>query len=200
MADSSSISLSKSHITPRDTNKPRYTRNKKNVRGQKSHVRRPLYPRLPDHLGHSRKASIKSSQILTTPNTHNLEESDAEVESDTPRTPEPDEHLSGARREISLVDFIPSHQKPRLARRGTSLEFEIIPRTRPVLAFEDDLDLESYDLLTNCHNPDDSGDEWEDIGFVTEGKGPARLVATSALSYSEIVTGSFQVAPRTNGR
>lgn len=44
--------------------------------------------------------------------------------------------------------------------------------------------------VSNRHVGRDELEEWEDVGLVSETKGPARLVATSARSYAEVLTKS----------
>ncbi|KAF8759087.1 hypothetical protein RHS01_03094 [Rhizoctonia solani] len=55
--------------------------------------------------------------------------------------------------------------------------------TRAVLALDDD----GFGV-SNRHVGRDELEEWEDVGLVSEAKGPAKLVATSARSYAEVLT------------
>ncbi|QRV86743.1 hypothetical protein RhiJN_28810 [Ceratobasidium sp. AG-Ba] len=84
------------------------------------------------------------------------------------------------RSEVPLADLI---RQPRSRRKVDILEdFEIIRPTRAVLALDDD----GFNV-SNRHVGHDDLEDWEDVGMVSEGKGPAKLVATSARSYAEVL-------------
>ncbi|KAG8698304.1 hypothetical protein FRC08_006005 [Ceratobasidium sp. 394] len=87
---------------------------------------------------------------------------------------------SSPRGEVPLSDFI---REPRPRRKVDILDdFEVIRPTRAVLALDDDgLN------VSNRHVGRDDLDDWEDVGLASESKGPAKLVATSARSYAEVL-------------
>ncbi|KAB5595236.1 hypothetical protein CTheo_1314 [Ceratobasidium theobromae] len=84
--------------------------------------------------------------------------------------------------EVSLTALI---REPRRRKVDILDDFEIIRPTRAVLALDDD----GFGV-SNRHVGRDELEEWEDVGLVSETKGPARLVATSARSYAEVLTKS----------
>ncbi|KAF8610733.1 hypothetical protein BDV93DRAFT_517827 [Ceratobasidium sp. AG-I] len=85
-----------------------------------------------------------------------------------------------ARVEVSLSELV---REPRSRRKVDILDdFEIIRPTRAVLALDDD----GFNV-SNRHVGRDELEDWEDVGMVSESKGPAKLVATSARSYAEVL-------------
>ncbi|CAE7228544.1 unnamed protein product [Rhizoctonia solani] len=82
--------------------------------------------------------------------------------------------------EVPLTALI---RQPRRRKVDILEDFEIIRPTRSVLALDDD----GFGV-SNRHVGRDEIEEWEDVGLVSEAKGPAKLVATSARSYAEVLT------------
>ncbi|CUA72188.1 hypothetical protein RSOLAG22IIIB_00851 [Rhizoctonia solani] len=73
-------------------------------------------------------------------------------------------------------------REPRRRKVDILDDFEVIRPTRAVLALDDD----GFGV-SNRHVGRDEFEEWEDVGLVSEAKGPAKLVATSARSYAEVL-------------
>ncbi|KAG8724619.1 hypothetical protein FRC12_024289 [Ceratobasidium sp. 428] len=86
---------------------------------------------------------------------------------------------ASGRSEVALTDLI---REPRSRRKDILEDFEVIRPTRAVLALDDD----GFNV-SNRHVGRDDLEDWEDVGLVSEGKGPAKLVATSARSYAEVL-------------
>ncbi|KAG8691197.1 hypothetical protein FRC11_005981 [Ceratobasidium sp. 423] len=82
--------------------------------------------------------------------------------------------------EVPLTALI---REPRRRKVDILDDFEIIRPTRAVLALDDD----GFGV-SNRHVGRDELEEWEDVGLVSEAKGPAKLVATSARSYAEVLS------------
>ncbi|CAE6502973.1 unnamed protein product [Rhizoctonia solani] len=82
--------------------------------------------------------------------------------------------------EVPLTALI---REPRRRKVDILDDFEIIRPTRAVLALDDD----GFGV-SNRHVGRDEIEDWEDVGLVSEAKGPAKLVATSARSYAEALT------------
>ncbi|KAJ1310497.1 hypothetical protein OPQ81_007230 [Rhizoctonia solani] len=82
--------------------------------------------------------------------------------------------------EVPLIALI---REPRRRKVDILEDFEIIRPTRAVLALDDD----GFGV-SNRHVGRDELEEWEDVGLVSEAKGPAKLVATSARSYAEVLS------------
>ncbi|CAE6431662.1 hypothetical protein RSOLAG1IB_01042 [Rhizoctonia solani AG-1 IB] len=82
--------------------------------------------------------------------------------------------------EVPLTALI---REPRRRKVDILEDFEVIRPTRAVLALDDD----GFGV-SNRHVGRDELEEWEDVGLVSEAKGPAKLVATSARSYAEVLT------------
>ncbi|CAE6487859.1 unnamed protein product [Rhizoctonia solani] len=81
--------------------------------------------------------------------------------------------------EVPLTALI---REPRRRKVDILDDFEIIRPTRAVLALDDD----GFGV-SNRHVGRNELEEWEDVGLVSEAKGPAKLVATSARSYAEVL-------------
>ncbi|CAE6440602.1 unnamed protein product [Rhizoctonia solani] len=90
---------------------------------------------------------------------------------------------SSARARSTEVPLTALIREPRRRKVDILDDFEIIRPTRAVLALDDD----GFGV-SNRHVGRDEFDEWEDVGLVSEAKGPAKLVATSARSYAEVLT------------